>query len=443
MNLQIVTLSETPVALPNTDGLLPSLILITDALKVPRSVLAADKQIKKAWRDLPDLLTIIPAALRDESMARMCVAVSVGLFDSAVNYAWNGAVLQLRQKVRRFGLSVVQQINKKDFDEEKLVDLKDADLLSLCLELNLISEEGYALLGQCRELRNSFSAAHPATGQLDDYEFLNFLNRCAKYALSEEPNPVGVDFVELMKTIKGAQLVNTQLSIWISRIAETHDAQRTLIFGTLHGVYCDPTVAETARQNSLSLASKFSESFTPKAKSSLILRHNDYAAGPESQDRYKASQQFFEKLGLLALLGEHERHTLFSGACTKLTSAHNGMDNFYNEPPFAQRLKELTAQDQVPETTRTEFVVSVLTCSVGNQYGVSRAAYPYYKAMIQAFSPGELDVMFSVLETDQTLKYRLTNHSQCRQTFVGLVKLINPNSVPAKAKAAFEKWIKS
>ena len=374
----------------------------------------------------------------------MCVAVSVGLFDSAVNYAWNGAVLQLRQKVRRFGLNVVQQvIDKKDFDEDKLLDLKDADLLGLCVKLNLVSEEGYVLLDQCRELRNSFSAAHPATGQLDNYEFINFLNRCAKYALSEEPNPVGVDFVALMQTIKGAQIVQSQLSTWISRITETHDAQRTLIFGTLHGIYCDPTVAETARQNSLSLASKFSESFTPKAKSSLILRHNDYAAGPDSQDRYKASQQFFEKLGLLALLGEHERHALFSSACTKLMSAHNGMDNFYNEPPFAQRLKELTAQDQVPETARIEFVVSVLTCGIGNPYGVSRAAYPFYKAMIQAFSPAELDVMFNIVESDQTLKFRLVHQARCRQAFLELVKLINPNSIPARAKAAFDKWMKA
>jgi hypothetical protein len=208
MNQQIAALIETPVALPNTDQLLPSLQSITDALHVQRSVLAADKQIKKAWRDLPDLLSIIPPALRDESMARMCVAVSVGLFDSAVNYAWNGAVLQLRQKVRRFGLNVVQQvIDKRDFDEDKLLDLKDAELLSLCVKLNLVSEEGYTLLDQCRELRNNFSAAHPATGQLDDYEFLNFLNRCAKYALSEEPNPVGVDFVSLMQTIKGAHMM--------------------------------------------------------------------------------------------------------------------------------------------------------------------------------------------------------------------------------------------
>lgn len=49
----------------------------------------------------------IPPELRGELMARMCVAVSTGLFDGAMNYAWNAAVLQLRQKIRNFGLPVV------------------------------------------------------------------------------------------------------------------------------------------------------------------------------------------------------------------------------------------------------------------------------------------------------------------------------------------------
>lgn len=443
MNMQLAKHSpKVGFLLPSTDTFLPSLQSITDAFALPRTVLAGEKQIQKAWRDLPDLLMLIPSELRDESMARMCVAVSVGLFDSAVNYAWNGSILQLRQKVRRFGLNVVQQIiDNRDFDEEKLLDLKDADLLNLCLKLNLLSEEGSVLLNQCRELRNNFSAAHPATGQLDDYEFLNFLNRCAKYAINEVPNPVGVDFVALMGAIKGPQLVADQILVWLKRIGDTHDAQRNLIFGTLHGIYCDPTVSESARQNALTITQKFADVFTPSAKSSLILRHNDYAANAISQDRFKASQQFFEKLGLLTLLGEHERHALFSSACAKLTSAHNGMDNFHNEPPFAQRLHELTAQDQVPETARLEFVTAIITCGIGNAYGSSNAAMPFYKAMIQAFSPAEIDLMFSISESDTNIKNRLTYYPRCKQVFIVFSKLINSNSVPARARVVFERWI--
>ena len=105
----------------------------------------------------------------------------------------NAAVIELRNRVRRFGAAVILQILDKDFDESALLDLKDAELLSLCLKLNLITEDGYFLLDQNRGIRNNFSAAHPTMGSLNEYEFLNFLNRCGSHALTTEKNPRGVD----------------------------------------------------------------------------------------------------------------------------------------------------------------------------------------------------------------------------------------------------------
>ena len=186
MNLPAVPVIAT-VSLPATNTLTaPMLAALTQALGVPRNVLAADDQIAHAWNNLPRLLDRIPAEHRSETLVRMCVAVATGLFDSAINYAWNAAIIELREKVRRFGLAVVPQVTGKSFDETTLVELKDADLLQLCLKLNLIAEEGFFLLDQCRDIRNNFSAAHPTMGALDETEFLAFLNRCAKHALANE-----------------------------------------------------------------------------------------------------------------------------------------------------------------------------------------------------------------------------------------------------------------
>jgi hypothetical protein len=171
----------------------PMLEALTQALGVERGVLATDEQIDHAMANLPRLLARIPPDHRNETLVRMCVAVATGLFDSAINYAWNAAVVELREKVRRFGLAVVPQVINNSFDEATLVDLKDAELLQLCLKLNLISEDGYFLLDQCRDVRNNFSAAHPTMGSLDEDEFLVFLSRCVRHALSNEKNPRGVD----------------------------------------------------------------------------------------------------------------------------------------------------------------------------------------------------------------------------------------------------------
>ena len=418
----------------------PALLALTNALGVPRDILASDDEIWTAWENLPRVLKKIPPQLRTGEVARMCVAVTVGLFDSAINYIWNAAIIELQGKVKRFGLNVVRQvIGKNDFDDQALLDLKDAELLYLCLKLNLITEDGYFFLDQCRDIRNNFSAAHPAVGKVDDSEFIGFVNRCAKYALGDEKNPVGVDIQAFVLALKATKFSEEQRNQWVQRLNDTHEAQRELLFGTLHGIYCDPASSEETRLNSLSIANQFSGVFTPKIKSELIDRHQDYLAKGDVK-RHKASQQYFEKLGLLGLIGEAERHNIISNACKNLYGVHQAFDNFYNEPPFAERLYQIISQGAMPDTVKQDLVETVLTCAVGNPYGVSRVAYPYYMKMIQRFTPAEIVIMLELPETRTVVGNRIRVYPRCKDAFKHLVLLVDQESVPTKSKKAYKEW---
>ena len=414
---------------------------LTGALGVPRNVLAADDQIEHAWTNLPRLLARIPPEHRSETLVRMCVAVATGLFDAAINYAWNAAVVELRDKVRRFGLAVVPQVTGNAFGEGALVDLKDADLLQLCLKLNLISEEGYFLLDQCRDIRNNFSAAHPTMGALDETEFLSFLNRCAKHALSNERNPRGVDIQGMIAAVKGQRFTDAQLNTWVERLAQTFDAQRELLIGTLHGIYCDPASGEEARVNALWICERLAPSFSPHTKSDLVDRHQDYLAKGD-EPRHKASQGFFERLNLLSLLGEAELHALITSAARNLLSVHNAYNNFYNEPPFAERLAAVTGQNRVPESAQYDFVHAVVTCATGNQWGISNAAMNDYAKMIRSFSPQEIRIMLQLPELNTILRSRVQASARCRAQFAQLVRLLDGSSVPTPARPAYEGWLR-
>jgi hypothetical protein len=430
------------VTLPEVTDVTTSIVeQLTTALGLPREILASDDDINQAWRELPVVLNRIPPHLRDPILARMCVAASVGLLDSAINYAWNAAMIELRNKVRAFGINIVPQIINKDFDEKVLMDMQDGELLFLCLSLNLITEEGYFMLDQSRDVRNNFSAAHPSIGTVDGLEFLNFLSRCAKFALNDMQNPRGVDFNVFIAAVKGKRFDAPQLAEWVERLRATHDAQRELLIGNLHGIYCDPQVGEVARLNALDLAAGFANDLTAKTKSELISRHSGYNAEGK-RDRHVASQEFFAKLGLLGLLTEMERHTIVVGACSRLMGVHQAWDNFHNEPPFAERLNELTAQIAVPETAKEEFVGTVVTCSVGNAYGTSRAADVYYQQMIQRFSPAEVGLLFMLLEKQTILTIRVYNYQRCHIKLKSLLALIDEKTVPVRHKAAYQKWIK-
>ena len=439
MNDLIVRATPTLPSLPAT--VLPALEQLVQSLGIPRNALASAEEIEYAWRDLPRELREIPEALRGELIARMCVAVSTGLFDGAMNYIWNAAILHLRDKIRVFGLPVVAQIRQNDFEEKHLLELQDSRLLELCLKLNIIDEDGFFFLDQCRDVRNNFSAAHPTLGKVNDREFTTFLNRCVRYALADSASPKGVDIGAFISAVKGPRFNNSQCGIWIQRLTETHDAQRQMLVTMVHGIYCDPASNEEARVNALMISGEFSPHFTPKAKSDLINRHHDYIAKGDEK-RHKASQQFFEKLGILALLGEHELHSMISGACKRMFSVHQAFDNFYNEPAFAERLLQLSSQGAIPDTVKDELVATVITCAVGNPYGVSHAAMPYYVKMIQGFSPREVEIMLNQPTQKNIVGERIKQYGRCKGQFKELVKLIDPSSVSTAAAKAYNYWMK-
>jgi hypothetical protein len=419
-----------------------SLQEITTALEIPRNIVASDEEIAEVWRNLPNIMKKIPKDKISSGLAKMCIAVSSGLFDSAINYIWNASVIELRNKIKNFGLNIIGQIlSKKDFDENKLNDLKDAELLDLCLQLNLITEDGYFFLNQCREIRNNFSAAHPTIGDLDHYEFINFFSRCVKYALGNEYNPIGIDFKEFINALKLSKFTDEQLLTWVERLKKTYEAQRELLITTLHGMYCDSQSSEETRVNCLHIVDKLKNKLTPTIKSNLINQHQSYIAQGK-KDKHKASQIFFEKLELLKLLEESEHHVLISNTCEKLWSIHQSIDNFYNEPPFAERLYQLSTQFPIPQTAQKEYVYTVIGCGIGNQYGTSNKALPFYEKMIRNFSPNEVQIMFDILNENNLVSQRIKYYPRCKNKYKYFVNLIDKSTVSAKHIKIYEEWKK-
>ena len=206
----------------------------------------------------------------------------------------------------------------------------------------------------------------------------------------------------------------------------------------VHGIYCDPSSPEQARLNTLDLCDAYSVKFTAATRSDLINQHSEYLAKGDSA-RHTASQQFFEKLGLLNLLNESERHAIISKSVERLWTVHQGLDNFYNEPPFAERLAHLSQQGAIPETAQEAFVRAVVGCYIGNGYGVSRSAVPHYTLMIEAFSPREISLMIQLASSNSIISQRINGFSSCRQKYAQALNLIDASSVPNSSQVEYVK----
>lgn len=420
-----------------------SLIQLTNALQVPRSILPSSKEINHVLNELPDLLINMKEEVRNEKIVKLCLASGVGLFDAAINYIWDQTVIELRNKVIKFGLDVVSEILGKKYEEKDINELQDSTLLDICSTLMILNDEAYYYLSQCRDMRNNCSAAHPSIGTIDKYELENYINRCIKYALSEDNHAiVGISFKELLPILNENTFTDEQLSFWHQRIKNSNSIQKIALFKMLHGKYCDPKSSSIIRGNILSLSIKCKSEISDKAIGEIINCYNSYA-GSNDEKRKVASEEYLTKVGLFDSLNISTQHTIISRLCKQLYNVHFSLNNFYNEPPYANYLCFVSEQAEIPDLTKAEFVEVVVVCGVGNPYGVSNAAVSYYHKMVQEFSPREIEYMICMGKNNTYFHDLINNSDSCKSRFKGLLKMVNTSLLNPSILAEYNALVKT
>ncbi|WP_099203507.1 hypothetical protein [Miniphocaeibacter massiliensis] len=360
---------------------------ITDELSIPRDLLPSKNDIDIALSLLPRELNKVPIRLRDKFIARLCVAVSVGLFDSAIVYIWNSAMNELKSRVKNFGEEMRANFLEGKIDDDFLIKITDSELLKISYQLNIISEQGFFFLNQAREIRNQASAAHPTEIEIDDRELITFISRCCKYALSNENIEEGIDIKVLNKTLENQDTTDENLNNLASNIRNTFKLQKELIMKILYSNFTKEENLPTKRNNSLNLAIKLKDIVDSKIQTDLIEKYNtSRIIGTDTS--HSLAKKFFERMGLLSILGEEEQISILKKAITQLENAHYGMNNFYNEPIFAERLIEISKDlNPIPKLIIPEYIDVVFMCYLGNSYGISHSAYPYYLEMLKNLTP--------------------------------------------------------
>lgn len=395
---------------------------VTFALGLPRNILPSGDEIRLAWETLPEKLKDIPPELLNELIAKMCVAVGSGLFDGALNYIWNASVLHLREKAIYQGKQISEILYLPDLEEKNLRRLPDFELLRLCLKLNAISRDSFYFLDKARAMRNAHSAAHPVIGTISDGEFLTFFHHCVQYALLPSSSPKGVDALEFAHALADKPLSPEQCNFWIGRLSEAHNSQQVLLVSQAHSVFCNTTHQEKTRNNAINICLGLKSKFNSEIHMELINRHHIYIKS-RNDFAMRASAAFFEKLGLSGFLDDIESHIMFFKAVDRLWNVHNSHDGFFNEPPFAEQLLEISERRLAPVSIAEYYVHTVICCFIGNGHGYSEASEDIYIEIIKRFNKNEIEIMMKLAAADGTaLKERLSDKS-CMERFESVIRL--------------------
>jgi len=142
---------------------------VFDKLNLPhKDIFVSIDERKVVFDNIENLLKPIEDSVRIKSyyISKFLAAISSGLFDAALNYIWDEAISNLRQKILNYDLDyffdqITTSIDKKSkFKEDDLDGVSDQELIEGARKIELISEVGYKQLDLIRYMRNFASAAH-------------------------------------------------------------------------------------------------------------------------------------------------------------------------------------------------------------------------------------------------------------------------------------------
>lgn len=379
---------------------------LTHSLAIPRDTLPDSEQITHALQELPRELNLIPMEYRNIFIAKAVLAVSVGLFDGAIVYVWNCVIKELREKVKSFGVPMIQAVLNKKHDSDFLNNITDSSLIELAYQLNIITDQGHLFLNQCREIRNQASVAHPSDMKLNDRELITFINRCCEYGLSNARTISGVELPTVINVIENESVTEENMQHLASQIHDTFELQKDFYIQLLYSKFIDPSEQSQIRNNSLKLAKFLINDFSDSIKSNLLTRHNEIMVKGDSEKKSAAnSRKFFLELGMVNIFNDSEKIALFNKAINNLKDAHNGFNNFYTEPAFAENLESVSRQiTPAPEVVIEPFVEVLWDCYLGNAWGYSEMAVSEYEKMLKNLTPKGIEVLLQKLNSVATKK---------------------------------------
>ncbi len=287
---------------------------------------------------------------------------------------------------------------KRFSNEEDIAKLEDSELIRGCLQTGILSDIGYRHLDYIRDMRNWTSAAHPNQNQLTGLQLVSWLQTCIREVVGKEPSPSAIKVKQLLSNIRAHALAPSDVDPIKQNIALLPPDLAGSLARTIFGMFCDPSLPVLARSNIRLIASSAWVQAPDPIKNEIGMRYGAYEANADLPRR-DAAKDFLQAVNGLTYLPKGTLALEIGSATASLFRAHTAFYNFYNEPPYAQLLAKLIpASGQVPAATRHDYVKTVTMCFIGNGYGVSHDAYPYYEELVRKYQDPELRTILLLMQ---------------------------------------------
>jgi len=342
-------------------------------------------------------------------LSKFSVAVSVGLFDAALNFLWDETILALRRLASEIDLSYFfdtaekrEAYRAKLQTADDLPSLDDITLIDTCARVDLISDINRERLRHVLYMRNHASAAHPNKNELSGQEMIAWLSNCLKAAITAQPEKAVIVTKQLLTNIRTVAIPEKEIPVICADFDHFSTARIDDLLWTLFGIYVDPNQKPECRTNISNIAPNAWTLASEDMRYQVGARHEHFIKQGDQQRKIFADDFLVRVNGQQYRAADVLAIELLD-KLRSLMSAHNGMNNFYNEWPHAQGLESaLPVNGVVPNAARLEWVKTITKCHIGNGFGnrggVDTSADVYYQRYMGNFGEREVVLFLRLFE---------------------------------------------
>ncbi len=357
--------------------------------------------------DTNDVATLMSfnRSLSDNDANKIVKAFDNELYDMAAEDIWSRTISTLKKNIMKFGEEFVAEMLDRP-DISSVDDISEYEVITLSSDLGFINQTAKIEFMQFSEIIQHYMSNEDPDEEFPLTKVSDIVRSCVKHVLGFEKVEYEISFVSFRNRLKSEY------------IAEGHEIYNQL---KLAPYFYKRTVFKTM----MNLAKTTQDSAEREiVLNNMITIFVEIWSALSSEEKWTIGRSYAQCLSdgdnklLIALksvllkvkgfdyVPENLRSNTYIIAAKDLLSAHQGIDNFYNEPSKAKYLAQMG--NSIPAPAFGNCMTAVLACKLGNSYGISWDAQIYLDDILKTVSKDRWSYyLSSVLPYDRVILYKL------------------------------------
>ena len=345
-------------------------------------------------------------------------------YEMASSYVWTKSMALLKTNLSSMGMDFIGELLQRpdiDADSDPSQAVSDFEAIDLAFELGAINKTQRMRLLISADVVNHFSASFDANDDGADMlqeEALTCVKVCVQSILGLEKVEAAQSFIEFREKLSTMTL-NSDAPEVTQLLSSPYFFKKTCVSILLN-------ILKSAKGAALENGSRNTTTIVPQVWPDL--------KGPEKWQVGQAYSELFNDgksaaiktlHGVLASTGgfdyvpESLRSNSFTKAAHAVLAAHQGMNNFYNEP---KPMRELAGMgSSIPGPAFANVMTATLAVKLGNRYGVSWDAQKYADQILNSLTEDRWAYYLTQqLPQDSVVLSKLANEECARRWIVSV-----------------------